>query len=751
MIAQTSEVVKKRYCEDGETGGENRKAKKKRKTERNDICPAHRNIKLSSEVNPPRFSTQMFGGSQISYEQLGELLKYAAQGKHHNVTQPSWCRIHHRRQLAGVTVLILHHVDQLHFYRYYLQFKHLRKTFKHRFCLPALSGDFIEKRGGSGTNDCQQLSREAMDEDPIIQKYAEKGCSLSSYILTGEEMQLHDYPVKGCDDYSHFVQTDCNDLVTDSSPLFGLDCEMCLTDKGSELTRIAVVDTSGRCLMNELVKPKWPIRNYLTCYSGITEKLLQPVQTTLSEIQGRLRNMLPPDAILVGHSLDADLRALEMIHPKVIDTSLLYTRKGGRRFKLKFLAAAVLGKEIQSKAQLGHDPTEDAQCALELAQYFIEQGARKVAELNLEARWSEQRKMEESGTGVKAKQNDKIQKGLLENLQSIGQKTLLQGEQNNVQNPMASLNEQILQKAPEEIPKSPINIIQLVLDSKQVTADLLAETTSKMRAKLSDLLTIYVGPLSKNVCLKTVKKAFRKCGHIQTIRVIPETVKPHLCIQYEVLEGAQLALEKLNGAEIGGSALQASSKIQRPVTETTLEGEVLVQELERDPENEGMVYLAGLRKGQDEKELQEQLGPLKGLQSIFWPRGLQTERRRNYCFLRFQSPECASEALRLLQGSMFRSRRALSSPTFFRWARLVNEKGPGGAEGQEKQQQVLDLELGLTRAIKKLDRRVKALYEQVPENTLCLVLLPGTDRLSSSLGGLGLLGIKGEKNTSTSC
>ncbi|KAL7979192.1 hypothetical protein Chor_015216 [Crotalus horridus] len=363
--------------------------------------------------------------------------------------------------MAGVTVLILHHVDQLHFYRYYLQFKHLRKTFKHRFCLPALSGDFIEKPGGSGTNDCQQLSREEMDEDPIIQKYAEKGCSLSSYILTGEEMRLHDYPVKGCDDYSHFVQTDCNGLVTDSSPLFGLDCEMCLTDKGSELTRIAVVDTSGRCLMNELVKPKWPIRNYLTW------------------------------------------------------------------------------KEIQSKAQLGHDPTEDAQCALELAQYFIEQGARK----------------------------------------------------------------------------------------------------------------------------------------------------PHLCIQYEVLEGAQLALEELNGAEIGRSALQ----IQRPVTETTLEGEVLVQELERDPENEGMVYLAGLRKGQDEKELQEQLGPLKGLRSIFWPRGLQTERRRNYCFLRFQSPECASEALRLLQGSMFRSRRALSSPTFFQWARLVNEKGQGGAEGQEKQQQVLDL------------------------------------------------------------
>ncbi|XP_070810995.1 RNA exonuclease 5 [Pituophis catenifer annectens] len=754
MVAQTHGVVKKRYYEDEKTEGENRKAKRKRKVEKNDIPSNHQKIKVSSEVKTPCLSTRMFGEGQISCEQLCEFLKYATQGKHHNVTQPSWCRIHHQRHVAGVMVVILHHVDQLHFYRYYLQFKHLRKTFKHRFSLPAISGDFIKKLGGLDTSDHQQLSRKGGDEVPIIQKHAEKSCRLSNYILTREEMRVYDYPVEGYGDRSHFVPTLCNGPVTDSSPLFGLDCEMCLTDKGSELTRIAVVDTAGQCVMNELVKPRRPVRNYLTCYSGITEDLLRPVQTTLAEIQSRLKDILPPDAILVGHSLDADLRALEMIHPNVIDTSLLYARKGGKRFKLKFLAAAVLGKEIQNKAQLGHDPTEDAQCALELAQYFIEQGPRKVAELNLEARLSEQRKMEEIETvRVKAEQRDGIQtevpnSSLLDNLQSASEKTLLPGEQNNAQNQTASLNEEILQKALEEIPKSPVNIIQLVLDSKHLTADLHAETISKMRAKLSDLLTVYVGPLTKDVCLKTVNKAFGKCGHIQTIRVISEPFKPHLCIQYEVLEGAQLALEDLNGAEIGGSAL----KVQRPITEMTLDGEMLLQELERDPENQSILYLAGLRKCQGETELQEQLGPLKGLRSIFWPRDRQTGKQRDYCFLRFQSPECACEALQILQGSPFRSRRALTSPTFFQWASLVNEKSRGGAEVQEKkQQQSSDQELGLKKAIKKLDRKVKTLYERVPENTLCLVLLPGTNRLTGSFSGLSLLGIKGEKSISTSC
>ncbi|ETE64172.1 hypothetical protein L345_10053 [Ophiophagus hannah] len=369
-------------------------------------------------------------------------------------------------------VVILHGVDQLHFYRYYLQFKHLRKTFKHRFCLPALSGGFIEKLGRLGTNDGQQLSSEETtdrkgakmltwifranvslvperDEVPIIQKHTEKVCRLSSYILTREEMRVYDYPVE--------------------------------------------------------------------------------------------------------------------------DTSLLYVRKGGRRFKLKFLAAAVLGKEIQSTAQLGHDPTEDAQSALELAQYFIEQGPRKVAELNLEARLSEQRKMGETETKVNVEQNDRIQKGI----PNSSEKTLLLGGPDDVQNHTASSNEQILQKALEEIPKSPVNVIQLAL---------------------APFLSL---------------------------------PKPHLCIQYEVLEGAQLALEDLNGAEIGGSVL----KVQRPVTEMTLEGEMLLQELERDPENEATLYLAGLKKCQEETELREQLGPLEGLRSIFWPRDLQSRRQKNYCFL----------------------------------------------------------------------------------------------------------------------
>ena len=52
--------------------------------------------------------------------------------------------------------------------------------------------------------------------------------------------------------------------VSDSSPLYSVDCEMCLTDQGNELTRICVVDSSLEVLYHKLVMPPNPIRNYLT-------------------------------------------------------------------------------------------------------------------------------------------------------------------------------------------------------------------------------------------------------------------------------------------------------------------------------------------------------------------------------------------------------------------------------------------------------------------------------------------------------
>ena len=68
----------------------------------------------------------------------------------------------------------------------------------------------------------------------------------------------------------------------------------------------------------------------------------------------------------VGQSLCSDLQALRMMHPYVIDTSVIYNLTGVRRRKTKLavLAQNFLGQSIQQDGKLGHSPIEDAQAAM---------------------------------------------------------------------------------------------------------------------------------------------------------------------------------------------------------------------------------------------------------------------------------------------------------------------------------------------------------------------------------------------------
>jgi RNA exonuclease 1 len=115
------------------------------------------------------------------------------------------------------------------------------------------------------------------------------------------------------------------------------------------LTRVTVVNTKLKTIYETLVKPSNPILDYNSKFSGIKEGDLDRVTTTLSDVQTRLRTLFNDKTILIGHSLDSDLKALKLIHDTVIDTAQVFPHRRGLPYKraLRTLTAEFLKKIIQ--------------------------------------------------------------------------------------------------------------------------------------------------------------------------------------------------------------------------------------------------------------------------------------------------------------------------------------------------------------------------------------------------------------------
>jgi len=167
--------------------------------------------------------------------------------------------------------------------------------------------------------------------------------------------------------------------ITAGRDIYAIDCEMCKTSETEfSLTRISVISWDGTVIMDELVKPDKPIIDYLTQYSGITPDMLRPVNTSLADIQRRLLDLFTARSVLVGHSLDSDLRALKLTHPFIVDTTIIFPHPAGpgKKHALRWLSQKYLGREIQKGHGTtgGHDSIEDARTCLDLVKKKCEKG-----------------------------------------------------------------------------------------------------------------------------------------------------------------------------------------------------------------------------------------------------------------------------------------------------------------------------------------------------------------------------------------
>ncbi|XP_045778911.1 RNA exonuclease 1 homolog [Maniola jurtina] len=184
----------------------------------------------------------------------------------------------------------------------------------------------------------------------------------------------HVYEYVDFENLKGYVKTLPPDSVMEDYGVYSLDCEMCYTTQGLDLTRVTVINSACKVVYETLIKPLHPIIDYNTRYSGITEEQMSEVKTTLLDVQATLLTMFNSKTILIGHSLESDFKALKLIHDTVIDTSVLYPHKMGPPYKraLRNLSSEYLKKIIQNSVD-GHDSAEDATVCMELLIYKVKE------------------------------------------------------------------------------------------------------------------------------------------------------------------------------------------------------------------------------------------------------------------------------------------------------------------------------------------------------------------------------------------
>uniref|UniRef100_A0A8C4UQ93 RNA exonuclease 1 homolog n=1 Tax=Falco tinnunculus TaxID=100819 RepID=A0A8C4UQ93_FALTI len=175
-----------------------------------------------------------------------------------------------------------------------------------------------------------------------------------------------------------FVKTFEKLPTTEGYPgIYALDCEMCYTKQGLELTRVTVINSDLKVVYDTFVKPDTKVVDYNTRFSGVTEEDLENTSITLRDVQAVLLNMFSADTILIGHSLESDLFALKLIHGTVVDTAIVFPHRLGLPYKraLRTLMADYLKRIIQDNVE-GHDSSEDARACMELMVWKIKEDAK---------------------------------------------------------------------------------------------------------------------------------------------------------------------------------------------------------------------------------------------------------------------------------------------------------------------------------------------------------------------------------------
>lgn len=156
---------------------------------------------------------------------------------------------------------------------------------------------------------------------------------------------------------------------------------------------------------------------------------------------------------------------------------------------------------------------------------------------------------------------------------------------------------------------------------------------------------VYVGSISFELKEETIKGTFAPFGAIKSINMSRDPVtlkhKGFAFVEYELPEAAQLALEHMNGKQLGGRQIKVGRPSNMP------QAAPIIQQIQEECKEQNRIYVSNVRPELFEPELAnlfDPFGKVLSCQLAMTP-NVDPPQHRGYGFIEFETEAAALESL----------------------------------------------------------------------------------------------------------
>ncbi|XP_029409124.2 uncharacterized protein LOC115066649 [Bactrocera dorsalis] len=182
--------------------------------------------------------------------------------------------------------------------------------------------------------------------------------------------------------YNDFLRTRARCEKTGDAPkVYALQCKMCFTGRGLEVTKVMLMGYDGQLVYDQYVQPSTDIVDYWMYYAdnSRTDKLESRSFKRLTDVQQDLIELIDADTILIGHCLEHELRVLRILHNNIVDIAIEFAHPLGLfpGRSLQNLAEIYLRCGTQGGSE-GADSLDDMRICIELMKWRVREHKRQI-------------------------------------------------------------------------------------------------------------------------------------------------------------------------------------------------------------------------------------------------------------------------------------------------------------------------------------------------------------------------------------